>query len=170
MPPFPIISPEKFFQPFSSLNAALTAADWKSMPGHDEDGYVPSNTGGKLRIQYWSKRDYEDPNINDLSIGVAWHASEAEAKNYYSGLIKRSLLPIAQPFVGLEMPGCDEFAAQVLSIPSSDNILTIVVRYGNYVFNITVLEKSDGYFPNLETFKNDAKAFDANIHRLLTNA
>ena len=165
---YPILPAEQFFQPFSGFSPRLTASDLKSMPGLDKFGYMAMNTSGKIGSQAWRKRDYGDPNENDLSVSVAWHKSEAEAKSYYLRLSGRSL-PIEKPFPGLEMPGCDEYSSRVLNIPGRSSLLHIVTRYGNYVFNVMVLTKSDGYFPDIDSFKGSAKAFDANVRNLLGN-
>lgn len=165
---YPILPLENFFQSFSALNARLTTSERKSIPGLDKYGYMPMNNGGKIGSQAWSKRDYGDPNINDLSISVAWHESEAESKNYYYKLAGRSVPN--EPAASFEMPSCDEYSARILNTPGRGSLLLMVARYGNYVFNVVVLTKTDGYFPDVDAFRSNAKAFDTNIGNLLNAA
>ncbi len=171
--PFPLLPPERFFQPFAELKAGFGAAERKTMPTVDGLGYMTAPFANeRFAAESWRKCDYGDPNTSDLSVSIIWHSSEADARSYYSRIVTKahSCLPGAEASATFEMPGCSELAAKTISLAGHKSIVNVVVRYGNYMFNLTWLTTSDGYFPTIEAVSASAKAFDANVSHILSHA
>ncbi len=137
---------------------------------YDKYGYLTSpDTGAKFYARAWRKRDYDDPNTNDLSISVIWEPSEQAAVKHQAIIAKRAA-SAAQPFSGLTLPSCDAFIARSYQLNESRNILQLLARYKNYVFNLAVSAMPDGYFQSIETFVPYALAFDQHMASVLSGA